>query len=909
MSRVSLRNLALCLPLLLLAGTAKAADLVALSPETWERFAPQGKEADAIYGDFVLANDQIIAVIAQPKPKRNANMTVREVGGCLIDLTRRDRQSDQLSAFYPGAQARQLKFAGIDVEAPETYEVSELERTFVKAKRITLRFVAEPREKTPDVAVSYVLEDGSPYVLVTTTFANHGKDTVSSDLVDALRADTSFEKSPEEAVDLFWAYDKWFGQAYGWSAEGHKITASGGRQILMRYRNGDGKVRITLAPGETYRLARKVAPVSYTHLDVYKRQAYGWSAEGHKITASGGRQILMRYRNGDGKVRITLAPGETYRLARKVAPGANLFDVHRFTHHSRDNANRPVRLTVKDTAGQPVAEAEVTLKQEGKNYAWGRTDHQGVIVLASPAVEGTLTIASAPHGTKSLPITPDVSESMAVELPEPGKVVTKISNAQGGPTPCKVQFVGRDGTESPNFGPDSGDHGIRNVHYSPDGRFRRNLAPGSYDVIISYGTEHDAVFTRLDVQRGKEATLEATLVRSVQTPGWVSADFHSHSSPSGDNTASQLGRVLNLLCEQIEFAPCTEHNRISTYTPHLRHLGVEPLMATCSGMEMTGSPLPLNHQNAFPLVMRPHTQDNGAPPYADDPEIQIERLALWDGHSEKLVQVNHPDMGWMFYDRNGDGTPDGGYSGMFGHMDVIEVHPPHLIFSPPAIDHNGRTQNNPIVNWLQLLNQGRRIPGVVNTDAHYNFHGSGFLRSYLKSGSDDPTKIETLEMVRAAEKGHVVMSNGPFLEVKLRDSSGAEGIAGDDMTIPGGKATLQVRVQCPNWFDIDRVQVFLNGRPVESLNFTRKQASDRFSDKVVKFDQEIPLTLDHDTHVIVAVIGEGSKLGPVMGPDHKNDLPVAVSNPIFVDVDGKGFTPNKDTLGAKLPVKGGVDSH
>ncbi len=72
-------------------------------------------------------------------------------------------------------------------------------------------------------------------------------------------------------------------------------------------------------------------------------------------------------------------------------------------------------------------------------------------------------------------------------------------------------------------------------------------------------------------------------------------------------------------------------------------------------MELTGKPLPLNHQNAFPLVMRQHEQDGGAPTPDDDPEIQIERLAFWDGGSEKLVQVNHPDIGWMFFDRDGDG--------------------------------------------------------------------------------------------------------------------------------------------------------------------------------------------------------------------------------------------------------------
>src|SRR4029077_10584475 len=146
--------------LAVLAPPAPAADLVALSPQTWERYIPDGKEVDGNYGDFAMANDQLVAVVAHPKRGRNANMTVREVGGCLIDLTRRDRQSDQLSAFYPGASFRELKFAGIEVEAPTTYEAAELDRVFVRARRVTLRLVASPREKEADVEVSYTLEDG-----------------------------------------------------------------------------------------------------------------------------------------------------------------------------------------------------------------------------------------------------------------------------------------------------------------------------------------------------------------------------------------------------------------------------------------------------------------------------------------------------------------------------------------------------------------------------------------------------------------------------------------------------------------------------------------------------------------------------------------------------------------------------
>ena len=59
----------------------------------------------------------------------------------------------------------------------------------------------------------------------------------------------------------------------------------------------------------------------------------------------------------------------------------------------------------------------------------------------------------------------------------------------------------------------------------------------------------------------------------------------------------------------------------------------------------------------------------------------------------------------------------------------------------------------------------------------------------------------------------------------------------------------------------------------------------------------------HLADLLVAAIGENSGLGHVMGPEHEKDKPTAVSNPIFVDVDGNGFTANKDMLGAPLPVK------
>ena len=331
------------------AASAPAADLVALSPQTWDRYIPEGKEVDGIYGDFALTNDQLVAVVAHPRRGRNANMTVREVGGCLIDLTRRDRQSDQLSAFYPGAQLRDLKFAGIEVEAPTMYEAAELDRVFVQARRVTLRLVAAPREKEPDVEVAYTLEDGWPYIKVTTTYANHGAGAVEAELLDAIRADRTFEHSPDGVTGRFWIYDKHFGQAYGVVADG--------REIL------------------------------------------GTSA----------RQLLLRYQDRDRKVAVRLAPGESYRLTRRVIPGANLFDVQRVADGLAGKAAHPVRLTVKDTAGRPVPEAEVVLSHEGKPHAWGRTDLEGALLIAPGDTAGLLTVSAQGRGTKTMAIAPDAS--------------------------------------------------------------------------------------------------------------------------------------------------------------------------------------------------------------------------------------------------------------------------------------------------------------------------------------------------------------------------------------------------------------------------------------------------------------------------------------------------------------------
>jgi hypothetical protein len=835
---------------LLSAGPAAAAELAVLTDANWARLAPEGKEADCILGDFAFRSDRLQAVVAQPLPTRHANMTVRQVGGAVIDLTVTDRANDQLSAFYPGKRQHVFTEAKI-VQA--------------QGKRVVLVCTApaqpaDPKKKTgpqPAVRLEYELEDGRPFLLLRSTFTNPFEEPLIVPLEDDLRFDNVETRVKAGPTDLFWAHDRHFEQAYALLADGHGLrTRSDIRTSVIQY-----------LPAKSE------------------------------------------------KAEVTLPPGQSYTLTRRLFPGPHLLAVKGAAARFQGRPVVPYAWHVVDAASRPVHGAEIILKQGDTIYGTARTDEQGWAraMLPPEKLEETIKAVGRPtHETKldltGVPRAAAFQQDVVMETAS--QVVAEISDEKGGPVPCKVAFKGIGKTPSPYWGPPSAREAVVNLYYSVTGRFSVPINPGTYEAIISRGPQYDVVRLPLKVERGKPVPLKATLKRAFTTPGWVSTDFHSHSSPSGDNTTDQRGRVLNHICEHIEFAPCTEHNRLDSYVPHLKALHAEHLMGTCTGIELTGMPLPLNHHNAFPLRMKPRTQDGGAPLPDKDPQVQVRRLAEWEGpRAELLVQQNHPDIGWLFFDKDGDGTPDGGYRAGFPYMHVIEVHPIHevLKMQPDVVGAGAKKgrryrYNNTVFNWLQLLNQGHRLPGVVNTDAHYNFHGSGGYRNFIRCDAKSPGAIDPLEIVRHARKGHIIMSNGPFLDVTLNDA-----LPGDDLRPVKGRAVLHVRVCCPNWLDVDRVQVLLNGRPDPKLNFARGSHPQLFHDKAQRFEHRIELALERDTHVIVVATNEAEEIGEVAGPFYGRQHATAVSNPIYVDVDGGGFQANGDTLGHPLPVKAGKE--
>ncbi len=645
--------------------------------------------------------------------------------------------------------------------------------------------------------------------------------------------------------------------------------------------------------------------------DIHWQQAYGILADGCRIRISGNdRESVLNWIPRDGS-EITLAPGESWSLTRRIIVGRDLPEVRAVIDELQGRSVHPLQVTLRDAAGTPIERARVTFSSGSDRRGTAVSDAAGRVAVRLPAGTWELTATSdgvrlPESGRQTCRVVPGENRFEWRSAFRRGYIKGQVTDGRGRPIPAKLQFLTDDASRQIDRGPVTGEHFVRNVVYTHDGRFAFPQPAGSYDVIISRGPEYDARFTTVRVESGQTVHLNARLKRVVRTPGWVSADFHSHSSPSGDNTSSQRGRVLNLVCEHIEFAPCTEHNRVSSYAPHIEALGLEEELATVTGMELTGRPLPLNHQNVFPMVHRPFTQDGGGPQTDQSPERQIERLAAWDGGREKLIIQDHPDIGWFFFDQDGDGSPDRGFERAFGLIDVMEVHPIDRILKIRryAVADGKPVANHRMLNWLQLLNQGFRIYGVVNTDAHDNFHGSGGLRNWVQSSTDDPARIESEEIRVAAEQGRLIMSNGPFLEAAFRASGSPTAfVSGQDMTAADGQVRVDVRVQCPNWFDIDTVMVLVNGRQRPEYTYTRASHATLFRQGPVRFEHRISVRLDSDAHLIVVAGHAAARLGDVPGPRWGRQHPTAVTNPVFVDVDGGGFQPAGDTLGYPLPVR------
>lgn len=601
---------------------------------------------------------------------------------------------------------------------------------------------------------------------------------------------------------------------------------------------------------------------------------------------------------------LTLVPHESATLARYLTVGRSPAEAFGNVIANRGAETGRLTGSITGSDGEPITSAVIDMAIDGTTLP-AYPDDDGRFDFAFPAGSYSLTIRDIgrPSSRKAVVIEAGRTATLEAALPPASRIAFDIRDEGGKSIPCKAQFNGINGTPSPSLGPAIRAHGYADQYQSEKGTFTVQIPPGSYNVIVTRGIEHSHIAKEVRLATGELFQYSGTLRRLVDTTGWVSADFHNHSTISGDNYCGTNDRVINLAAEHIEFAPTTEHNRIYSWQPHIDALGLAEEICTIAGIELTGSGA---HLNSFPFHPHPQKQDGGAPQWQEDPRINAIVLRDLQGpEPDRWVQLNHPDMARNFVDRDADGLADGGHAGLEHLIDGAETWGLGILEKAPIFvsrnaDGKESVHTRREIIWLQLLNKGHRYSCVAVSDAHA-VHGNsvGGWRTYVTSSSDNPAGIDWREILRNSKAGQLVVTTGPFLEVRAEDG-----------TLPGGTTaaanniTLQVKVQCTDWIDIDRVQVLVNGRQPEELNFTREGHPDYFDEGVVKFNRSIEVPLTEDSHLIAVAYGRNFNLKTGYGSsEQSNWRPCAYNNPIYVDVDGNGFTPNGDTLGFPLPVK------
>ncbi|MEE9416211.1 MAG: CehA/McbA family metallohydrolase, partial [Acidimicrobiales bacterium] len=494
-----------------------------------------------------------------------------------------------------------------------------------------------------------------------------------------------------------------------------------------------------------------------------------------------------------------------------------------------------------------------------------------------------------PSAQKTVTVSANRTTSLFEFLPPPGRVLVEVRDEQGRALPSRITLVsrftdadqGRDPREflydlrigesvrPTAFEPNRSEF-IEKSYYSATGRFNVAVRPGLYDVVISRGTEYDVVTESVEIAEGSQVSRSVTLVRSVDTTGYVATDLHLHSSNSVDSGLSLADRVISIAGEGVEFAAATDHNFVTDYSHEIAKHDLQDWLISVVGLEITT--FEMGHFNGYPLAYDSSTTRGGKFEWVGTPPDQIfTRLREMGSSSETVVQVNHPRWDFLGYFNvfNLDqdlGTPvvrQGlrsvfaptgpefeleNFSVAFDAVEIINgqrydllhtyrtpavLPPPPLPDPLPAVGEVVRDSNGQVAHpgamedWFALLNQGHRFTAVGGSDSHELLGDEpGYPRTYVFVGNDERAAFTTADVVSGIRSRNVTVSMGPFATIKVNGQP-----MGADVSDADGSVELEINVNAPNWSPFDKVIVWSNGIKIleydveasESLSFVRTE--------------------------------------------------------------------------------------
>jgi hypothetical protein len=417
-----------------------------------------------------------------------------------------------------------------------------------------------------------------------------------------------------------------------------------------------------------------------------------------------------------------------------------------------------------------------------------------------------------------------------------------------------------------------------------------------YRARISRGPEYNLVETVIDGRPGQgNVMIEIPITRTVNTGGYLAADFHVHSAPVSPDAGGRLRDILRLAAGSgVELVGLTEHDGFDDVEGALAPLWprTERPLSTITGVEL-GGPAGAHFTVMFPDGPSPEG-------LAAIRSIPTEPIAGWMKGirglpSRPLLGMVHPRLGygsyldtplcgaWAQRDRTVAPICPQAYD-TFEVLSGWDLCSAHIHW---ALD-----------DWYALLNLGIVTTGVSGSDSHYlTGMQVGMPRTYLATNDDGVSHVVGRDVLVALRNRRTVLTTGPFATLVIGESS-----EGERLTPAKEPVKAVIRVQAANWVDVTRVRFLQDGKAIREWTIDRKpmiEFDETFEHLIVpgaltkdaffnvEVDGQQPL-VSHLAGVYPYLTGYGLEKCPPLPGQPPGAVPFAVTAPIFVDADRDG---------------------
>jgi len=330
-------------------------------------------------------------------------------------------------------------------------------------------------------------------------------------------------------------------------------------------------------------------------------------------------------------------------------------------------------------------------------------------------------------------------------------------------------------------------------------------------------------------------------------------------------------RIYEFVADGVELIVSTDHNVVSDYEPFIRALNAGRYIASAVGDELTTNGW--GHFGAFPLPRDMEKPGQGAVlVHGRRPDDFFKDVH--ENAPDAIIDVHHPridaEIGYFNIGRFDAGSDRADRPGFSWDFDAVEVMNGYQ-------DPVRRSVDRVVEDWFSLLNHDHIVTATGNSDTHHlTFNIGGYPRNYVRLRDDRPQWVDPKEVAKAIRFHHAFFTTGPFISLIVNGGS-----IGDVVPARGGKARAEITVQAAPWVSVDRVTLYLNGREAKQWEVPSGEA-------VVRFKETFEVVTPTDGYLVVRVDGK-KPLTPVVG-DRKTftAYPFALTNPVFLDVDGDG---------------------